>query len=112
MDIKKQLKIKIDSLNRLEKDFKLYQKEEKQQIEIVDSFKNNPEKDIYDVKKQEEILDESKAMILDALTRLVESIFNFSKFLEENSDKNDDSEIWKNSIDTIEKYFETYVNDQ
>ncbi|KAF2076722.1 hypothetical protein CYY_001979 [Polysphondylium violaceum] len=108
-DIKKALKIKMDSLKRLENDYNHYRKEEIQQMEVIQRFKADKEKDIYDVKKQEEILDENKRMIIDSVTRIISYIFSFMEYLDDNGDSNDGSEIWNDAIGLIERLSDTFI---
>ncbi|KAN0039845.1 hypothetical protein ACTA71_007082 [Dictyostelium dimigraforme] len=103
LDIKRSLKIKIDALKRLEKDYILYKKEEQLQIEKVERFKADETKDIYDVKKQVEILDENKTMIIDSVSRVTAFLVQFGEFLEEHKDEDDGSDIWKESFDIIDQ---------
>ncbi|KAM9996835.1 hypothetical protein ACTFIZ_001789 [Dictyostelium cf. discoideum] len=111
LDTKRSLKIKIDALKRLEKDYILYKKEEQLQIENVERFKADETKDIYDVKKQIEILDENKTMIIDSVSRVTAFLVQFSDFLEEHKDEDDGSEIWKDSYDIIDQISNRFLGE-
>ncbi|EGC33497.1 hypothetical protein DICPUDRAFT_80741 [Dictyostelium purpureum] len=111
-DIKRLLKIKVDALKRLEKDYTLYKQEEISQYQKVERFKSDPTKDIYDVKKQEEILDETKRMIIDSVSRVTSYIVSLGEFLDEHKDKDDGSEIWIESYEIVDRLSTKFLNEQ
>ncbi|KAK6205097.1 tubulin binding cofactor A [Scheffersomyces amazonensis] len=65
-----QLTIKVNALKRLIKEEKLYQQEVNEQESYVESMKTN-NGDKYEIKKQVEVLDESKRMIEELKKKLV-----------------------------------------
>jgi len=68
-DPKRQLKIKTGVVKRLAKEKEMYEKEAVDQAAKVEKMKAE-EKDEYDIKKQKEVLEESRIMIPDCKRRL------------------------------------------
>jgi len=79
------LKIKTGVVKRLAKEKVTYEKEAAQQRERVQKFKEQ-EKDGYDIKKQEEVLQESLMMIPDSQRRLVKAFEELKKILDTEQD--------------------------
>lgn len=95
MDTSKKLKILLNSLKRLKKEVTYYNKE---LIENESKLNKMIEesKDEYDIKKQQEITDETKMMIPNATKRLQDKIFEFENFMQDAQfDLNLDEEIMK-----------------
>jgi len=95
MDTSKKLKILLNSLKRLKKEVTYYNKE---LIENESKLNKMIEesKDEYDIKKQQEITDETKMMIPNATKRLQDKIFEFENFMQDAQfDLNLDEETMK-----------------
>lgn len=95
MDTSKKLKILLNSLKRLKKEVTYYNKE---LIENENKLNKMIEesKDEYDIKKQQEITDETKMMIPNATKRLQDKIFEFENFIQDAQfDLNLDEETMK-----------------
>jgi tubulin-specific chaperone A len=95
MDTSKKLKILLNSLKRLKKEVTYYNKE---LIENENKLNKMIEesKDEYDIKKQQEITDETKMMIPNATKRLQDKIFEFENFMQDAQfDLNLDEETMK-----------------
>jgi tubulin-specific chaperone A len=105
MDNNAKLKILLNSLKRLKKEAIYYNKE----LNDNENKLNNmirEKKDKYDIKKQEEILDETKLMIPNAKKRLQNKIDEFENFVQDAQfDLNLDEEIMKeiNNVSEILK---------
>eukprot|EP00163_Fabomonas_tropica_P006055 TRINITY_DN15678_c0_g1_i2.p1 TRINITY_DN15678_c0_g1~~TRINITY_DN15678_c0_g1_i2.p1 ORF type:complete len:114 (+),score=29.71 TRINITY_DN15678_c0_g1_i2:194-535(+) len=68
-EVAKKLSIKVKAVQRIQKDLIYYEKEYNQQAAKVQKMKDDG-KDEYDIKKQEEVLEETNAMMPEARTRL------------------------------------------
>ncbi|KAF7998087.1 hypothetical protein HCN44_009485 [Aphidius gifuensis] len=79
------LKIKTGVVKRLAKEKVTYEKEVSLQKDRVQKFKDQG-KDSYDIKKQEEVLQESLMMIPDCQRRLVKAYDELKKILESEQD--------------------------
>lgn len=105
MDNNAKLKILLNSLKRLKKEAIYYNKE---LIDNENKLNNmiREKKDKYDIKKQEEILDETKLMIPNAKKRLQNKINEFENFVQDAQfDLNLDEETMKeiNNVSEILK---------
>lgn len=105
MDNNAKLKILLNSLKRLKKEAIYYNKE---LIDNENKLYNmiREKKDKYDIKKQEEILDETKLMIPNAKKRLQNKINEFENFVQDAQfDLNLDEETMKeiNNVSEILK---------
>ena len=105
MDNNAKLKILLNSLKRLKKEAVYYNKE---LIDNENKLNNmiREKKDKYDIKKQEEILDETKLMIPNAKKRLQNKIDEFENFVQDAQfDLNLDEETMKeiNNVSEILK---------
>jgi tubulin-specific chaperone A len=105
MDNNAKLKILLNSLKRLKKEAIYYNKE---LIDNENKLNNmiREKKDKYDIKKQEEILDETKLMIPNAKKRLQNKIDEFENFVQDAQfDLNLDEETMKeiNNVSEILK---------
>ncbi|KAK6459981.1 tubulin binding cofactor A [Scheffersomyces coipomensis] len=76
-----QLTIKVNALKRLIKEETLYQQEVNEQESYVESMKSN-NGDEYEIKKQVEVLDESKRMITELKKKLVSYTDDLKTFVE------------------------------
>ncbi|XP_071645232.1 tubulin-specific chaperone A-like [Temnothorax americanus] len=79
------LKIKTGVVKRLAKEKVTYEKEAAQQRERVQKLKEQ-DKDNYDIKKQEEVLQESLMMVPDCQRRLVKAFEELKKILDTEQD--------------------------
>lgn len=79
------LKIKTGVVKRLAKEKVTYEKEAAQQRERVQQLKEQ-DKDGYDIKKQEEVLQESLMMVPDCQRRLVKAFEELKNILETEQD--------------------------
>lgn len=79
------LKIKTGIVKRLAKEKVTYEKESEQQRERIQKYKDQG-KDGYDIRKQEEVLQESLMMIPDCQRRLAKAYEELKKILETEED--------------------------
>ncbi|CAK9825425.1 Tubulin-specific chaperone A [Anthophora retusa] len=79
------LKIKTGVVKRLAKEKVMYEKEAEKQRERIEKLKEQ-DKDCYDIKKQEEVLQESLMMVPDCQRRLVKAFEELKKILETEQD--------------------------
>ncbi|XP_076623081.1 tubulin-specific chaperone A-like [Colletes latitarsis] len=79
------LKIKTGVVKRLAKEKVTYEKEAAQQRERIQKLKDQ-DKDGYDIKKQEEVLQESLMMVPDCQRRLVKAFEELKSILETEQD--------------------------
>ncbi|XP_076766991.1 tubulin-specific chaperone A-like [Xylocopa sonorina] len=79
------LKIKTGVVKRLAKEKVTYEKEAAQQRERIQKLKEQ-DKDGYDIKKQEEVLQESLMMVPDCQRRLVKAFQELKKILDSEQD--------------------------
>lgn len=77
----KQLKIKTGVVKRLAKEVTTYEKEADLQRQRVEKYKAE-KKDEYDIRKQEEVLQESLMMIPDCQRRLVKAYDDLKNVIE------------------------------
>ncbi|XP_015109536.1 tubulin-specific chaperone A [Diachasma alloeum] len=82
------LKIKTGVVKRLAKEKVTYEKEAVQQKERIQKYKDQG-KDGHDIRKQEEVLQESLMMIPDCQRRLVKAYEDLKKILESEQDLKD-----------------------
>jgi len=82
-DVMKDLRIKLGITKRLQKEVKSYEKELVDQNNKIAKMREDG-KDIYDIRKQEEVLAETEMMIPDSKNRCDESIQTLQKFLADN----------------------------
>lgn len=75
------LQIKVNALKRLIKEEKLYQQEGEDQEKYVAQMKANKH-DIYEIRKQIEVLDESKRMVPQVTQKIKEHREGLAIFLE------------------------------
>lgn len=68
-DLQRKLKIKTGTVKRLGKELESYEKEATKQQEKITKMKNDQANE-YDVRKQEEVLQETQQMLPDTLKRL------------------------------------------
>ncbi|EFN88956.1 tubulin-specific chaperone A [Harpegnathos saltator] len=79
------LKIKTGVVKRLAKEKVTYEKEAAQQRERIQKLKDQ-DKDGYDIRKQEEVLQESLMMVPDCQRRLVKAFEELKKILDTEQD--------------------------
>lgn len=79
------LKIKTGVVKRLAKEKVTYEKEAAQQRERIQKLKEQ-DKDGYDIKKQEEVLQESLMMVPDCQRRLFKAFEELKKILDSEQD--------------------------
>ncbi|XP_043919638.1 tubulin-specific chaperone A [Protopterus annectens] len=91
----RQLKIKTGVVTRLAKEKLMYEKEAKQQEEKVERMKTEEGTDEYMVKKQTEILQESRMMIPDCQRRLAAAHAELSQLLDNEKDLEETEEYKK-----------------
>ncbi|ESP01244.1 hypothetical protein LOTGIDRAFT_212782 [Lottia gigantea] len=87
----RQIKIKTGVVKRIAKEKTMYEKEAKQIEEKIEKMKTDG-KDEHDVKKQMEVLQESKAMVPDALKRLRNAIDDLTNVLDNEKDLEESEE--------------------
>ena len=97
-NIEKQISIQINALKRIKKDINMYEEEVNNQTNKVNFMKENNE-DKYDIKKQEEILEESHMMIPNSKKRLQTFIEKLHSLLDEN--ENIPDELRDEALDII-----------
>jgi len=72
--IEKELKLKVGIYKRAKKDLSYYEKEKANQVEKIHGMRAQPEKfDEYDIRKQEEVLQETEVMLPDSQTKVHEA---------------------------------------
>jgi len=81
----RQIKIKTGVVKRLTKEKSMYEKESVQIASKIEDMKAQG-KDEYDIKKQNEVLAESKSMVPDTVRRLKTAYAELSDLLEKESD--------------------------
>ncbi|XP_005091780.1 tubulin-specific chaperone A [Aplysia californica] len=81
----KQIKIKTGVVKRLVKEKESYEKEATQIEEKIEKMKADG-KDEYDVKKQGEVLQESRSMVPDTIRRLKKAYADLDELLQKESD--------------------------
>mmetsp|Transcript_63865 Transcript_63865/g.73243 ORF Transcript_63865/g.73243 Transcript_63865/m.73243 type:complete len:118 (-) Transcript_63865:1145-1498(-) len=81
----KQLKIKTSSVKRLKKEYEAYQKEAQKQTEKIIKMKSE-EEDAYSIKKQEEVLAETKSMFPHTRSMLEKAVTDLKSFFEEHGE--------------------------
>tara|TARA_A100001015_G_C14729043_1_gene609065 strand:- start:451 stop:759 length:309 start_codon:yes stop_codon:yes gene_type:complete len=96
----RKIQIKINAINRLHKEMDHYEKELEKNIEKLNSMKND-EADKYDIKKQEEMVQESCVMIPNAKKRLQTFLDELKNLLEETNEV--DKELLIKANDLLEK---------
>lgn len=85
VDPVKQLQFKTKSVQRLSKEHEYYHTEVAENEEKLAKMKADGA-DFYDIKKFQEVLDESNMMVPDSKTRLKKSVNELSDFLSANPD--------------------------
>jgi tubulin-specific chaperone A len=98
-----QLEIKTKALGRLVKEEGLYQKEVKEQEQVVEKLKavNGDE---YDIKKQIEVLNDTKQMVPEIRQKIKQSLDALEAYLESYTGSEDVSAANEN-IDVAKKLF-------
>ncbi|EQC36491.1 tubulin binding cofactor A [Saprolegnia diclina VS20] len=66
----KELKIKVGVLKRSKKDVGFYEKEKTKQLEKIASMRSDAKYDDHDIRKQQEVLAETEAMLPESYQRL------------------------------------------
>ncbi|OQR81221.1 hypothetical protein THRCLA_23408 [Thraustotheca clavata] len=66
----KDLKIKVGVLKRSAKDVSFYEKEKAKQIQKIESMRGDAKYDDHDIRKQQEVLAETEAMLPESHQRL------------------------------------------
>jgi len=100
-DPKRQLYIKTGVLKRIAKEKVMYEKEVVQQTAKVDKMKAE-NKDEHDIKKQIEVLEESKIMIPDCKRRIKAAYDDLQKLVAETEGDLADMEECKNAKKMLE----------
>eukprot|EP00163_Fabomonas_tropica_P006054 TRINITY_DN15678_c0_g1_i1.p1 TRINITY_DN15678_c0_g1~~TRINITY_DN15678_c0_g1_i1.p1 ORF type:complete len:116 (+),score=45.58 TRINITY_DN15678_c0_g1_i1:194-541(+) len=103
-EVAKKLSIKVKAVQRIQKDLIYYEKEYNQQAAKVQKMKDDG-KDEYDIKKQEEVLEETNAMMPEARTRLEKAHADLEQAVEELKDDTDihETEEWASAQKVIEE---------
>ena len=96
----RKIQIKINAINRLNKEMNHYEKELEKNIEKLNSMKND-DADKYDIKKQEGMVQESCIMIPNAKKRLQTFLDELKNLLEETTEV--DKELLIKANDLLEK---------
>ena len=76
------LQIKTKALQRLIKEEKYYHIELKEQQDVIEQMKNNPDNDEYDLKKQVEVLEDTRQMIPELRRKISEHLTSLKEFVE------------------------------
>ncbi|KAH3664319.1 hypothetical protein WICMUC_005847 [Wickerhamomyces mucosus] len=98
-----QLEIKTKALGRLVKEESLYQEELKQQDDHINFLKSN-NGDEYEIKKQIQVLDDTKKVIKEVLKKIKESKDSLESFLETYTG-DEDLNLSKQNIANANKLF-------
>uniref|UniRef100_A0A1Y1LFT0 Tubulin-specific chaperone A n=1 Tax=Photinus pyralis TaxID=7054 RepID=A0A1Y1LFT0_PHOPY len=96
----KTLKIKTGVVRRLAKEKLVYEEEAEQQRARIEKFKQEG-KDEYDIRKQEEVLQESLMMVPDCQRRLAKAIEELKNIIENELDLKD-LEDYQTAVKIIE----------
>ncbi|KAM3940523.1 tubulin-specific chaperone A [Leptodactylus fuscus] len=96
----RQIKIKTGVVKRLSKEKLMYEKEAKQQEEKIERMKSEGG-DEYVIKKQKEILQESRMMIPDCHRRLEAAHADLARILEDEKDL-EETEEFKDARDMLD----------
>lgn len=86
----KALKIGLGSCKRLQKDVGFYEKEVEKQSARIQGMKAEG-KDEYDIRKQEEVLEDSRKMIPDCKKRLEVAVESLRKLVDEAREKDENN---------------------
>lgn len=95
------IKIKTGVVKRLAKEKTMYEKEAQQQKERIEKLKAEG-KDEYDIKKQEEVLQESLMMVPDCQRRLVRAYDELKNILQTESGLKE-NEVYATAIDVLKE---------
>lgn len=87
--------------NSLQKEHAYYLNEVKENEEKLSEIRADPNKDEYDVKRFQQVLDESYMMVPDSKRRFDESLQDLQQFLETNNDDLKSSEWYCQAEDII-----------
>lgn len=79
-EVNRKLKIQLGVCKRLSKEVLYYEKEAIDNEKRIQKMKDD-EKDIYDIRKQEEVLGESYMMIPDSKNRLETAVFELANLI-------------------------------
>ncbi|KAF6207782.1 hypothetical protein GE061_016230 [Apolygus lucorum] len=96
----KTIKIQTGVIRRLTKDKISYEKESEIQTGKVQKYKEEGQEEHY-VKKQEEVLQESKSMVFDCQRRLLKAFNDFKAILDSESDLSE-NEDYINALQVME----------
>lgn len=100
-DPERQLMIKTKVCQRLLKEFEHYKDEVVMNEKKVDEMKRDTSKDIYDVRRYEDILKESYTMVPDSSKRLQLAIADLSAYIANNDHLLDLSGAWYQTAQAI-----------
>lgn len=84
-DLPKQLRIKTQTCKRVKREYQSYEVEAKQNDERIQKMRND-NRDPYDIRKQEEVLQESYMMIPESRGRLALCYEDLEAFMAHHSD--------------------------
>jgi len=103
----KQIKIKTGVVKRLTKEKQMYEKEAIQIAEKIEKMKTDG-KDEYDIKKQNEVLNESQSMVPDTKRRLMKAHAELDELLQKESDLSEVEEFKaaKEALEAAEPQFQ------
>ncbi|CAH3109574.1 unnamed protein product [Porites lobata] len=102
MDPKRQLKIKTGVLKRSSKEKVMYEKEVVDQTAKVEKMKEE-KKDEHDIKKQIEVLEESKVMIPDCKRRIKTAYLDLQELVTKTENDLGDTEEYKTAKQLLEE---------
>lgn len=97
-----QLEIKVKALQRLVKEEKYYLQELKDQQKHVKKLKEDSSVDKYDLKKQEEVLNDTERLLPTLYVKIKEFMDNLEEFLESYNGSEDTKEA-KEAIEAAKK---------
>mmetsp|Transcript_19131 Transcript_19131/g.27004 ORF Transcript_19131/g.27004 Transcript_19131/m.27004 type:complete len:137 (+) Transcript_19131:70-480(+) len=105
VDPERQLMIKTKACQRLVKEALYYEKEVETNQAKLNKMKEDTSKDQYDIKKFDEVLQESIMMIPDSKARLLKSVEELSLFMDTHSSElNADGEFYNTAQSVIQDH--------
>lgn len=113
-DPMKQLTIKLKTIERLIKEVNYYKSEVQENQQKLQQMKQDPNKDQYDTKKFQEVLDESHMMVPDSESRLGKAVEDLKAFRVQylSSVEGDDStmvgKVSEEVMEQVHKYCDMY----
>eukprot|EP01063_Lacrimia_lanifica_P030835 TRINITY_DN4979_c0_g1_i1.p1 TRINITY_DN4979_c0_g1~~TRINITY_DN4979_c0_g1_i1.p1 ORF type:complete len:111 (+),score=63.81 TRINITY_DN4979_c0_g1_i1:50-382(+) len=100
----KTFKVRVASVKRIEKDLVYAKKEVEQEKERLEKMQGADEPDAYRLRQQKQVIEESKAMVPDAMRRLKKAAEDLQMFMEREMIGEDLAELKEEAEDLCDKY--------